>query len=720
MNWDLLHHTTSLTDHFLLADFSSRLQAIGAGTWSIFQVIVGLGFVIFVHELGHFLAAKFFGVKCEKFYVGFDVPIRIGPIKLPSKLAKFQWGETEYGIGIIPLGGYVKMLGQDDDPRKAEEERRRIEQTGTTDGPEQAPKLDPRSYPAKTVFARMVIISAGVVMNIIFAAIMAAWAFMIGVPYVPAVIGSVTPGDPAWVAGIQPGDKVLQFGVMDRPNPKMYFDDIQEAMMYATFDDPTRTIRIVVDRESNKEEFSVVGTPHDTGRKLKRFVVGVVPAESTALSQIVAISLESNLKKLDLKGGDRIVAVDGTVLPIRKSIENPSFADFLDLSEKRYDQPIEATVERSSKEGTQSFSVQIPPQNLKTFGFGLELGPVHAVQLGSPAEKAGIQTGDLIVECNGKTQLDALTLHLEIARLAGQEIRIAVARRTAEGIEERRELTWTVPETIAPNNYATPPGMQAFELPGSGIAYKVSAIINRIDENQVHGLQVGDELQQYQIVVSPEQKAELLSLLSQEAFDETALVGARNPIMLQQLVQSLPPETEIRYHVLRNKTVTEGTSKVALSDAHYLPGRGLVFRSAQLTHRAESIGEALTLGIRETKRRLGDVLTFLRLAVTGKISARVVGGPIAIFSVASEQASQGISKLLMFLTLLSANLAILNFLPIPALDGGHMLFLTLEAIRGKPLDEKLQASASMIGVLALLALMVFVFINDILRFTSFG
>ena len=70
------------------------------------QSVLGLGFVIFVHELGHFLVAKACGVKCEKFYLGFDV----GGLKLCS----FKWGETEYGIGALPLGGYVKMLGQDD------------------------------------------------------------------------------------------------------------------------------------------------------------------------------------------------------------------------------------------------------------------------------------------------------------------------------------------------------------------------------------------------------------------------------------------------------------------------------------------------------------------------------------------------------------------------------------------------------------------------------
>ena len=106
------------------------------GTWLSFaKAAFGLGLVIFVHELGHFLVAKMCGVKCEKFYVGFDVPIKIGPLALPRAFFKKQWGETEYGIGVIPLGGYVKMLGQDDNPSNAaaEAERIKIKQASSSD-----------------------------------------------------------------------------------------------------------------------------------------------------------------------------------------------------------------------------------------------------------------------------------------------------------------------------------------------------------------------------------------------------------------------------------------------------------------------------------------------------------------------------------------------------------------------------------------------------------
>ena len=203
----------------------------------ILKVAVGLGFVIFVHELGHFSVAKLCGVKCEKFYLGFDF--------FGLKFCKFRWGETEYGIGIFPLGGYVKMLGQEDNPaklreemerakrktgRREEGETRRRESAAPRRGLQQLPLLklpvsrspslpsscsplyDPRSFLAKSVPKRMAIISAGVIMNLIFAFLMAVVAFGIGVKETPCVVGEVFPGGPAWQADLRPGDRILEIG----------------------------------------------------------------------------------------------------------------------------------------------------------------------------------------------------------------------------------------------------------------------------------------------------------------------------------------------------------------------------------------------------------------------------------------------------------------------------------------------------------------------------
>jgi membrane-associated protease RseP (regulator of RpoE activity) len=194
--------------------------------WNAIQVALGVGAVIFVHELGHFAVAKMCGVKCEKFYLGFD----IGGLKL----FKFRWGETEYGIGILPLGGYVKMLGQDDNPAKAAEEMERAKlhaQQGVAT-PEEAVVLDPRSYMAQSVPERMAIISAGVIMNVIFAFVVIMIAYGMGVQYQPAIVGDMAPGDEAWRVGLKSDDEIVRIGGIENPR----FEDIMKAVVLGNID----------------------------------------------------------------------------------------------------------------------------------------------------------------------------------------------------------------------------------------------------------------------------------------------------------------------------------------------------------------------------------------------------------------------------------------------------------------------------------------------------
>jgi regulator of sigma E protease len=100
----------------------------------------------------------------------------------------------------------------------------------------------------------------------------------------------------------------------------------------------------------------------------------------------------------------------------------------------------------------------------------------------------------------------------------------------------------------------------------------------------------------------------------------------------------------------------------------------------------------------------------------GSISADNLGGPIMIAQMAGDQAKEGIENLLYFIAFISINLAILNFLPIPVLDGGHLLFFTIEAIRGKPVSIRIREIAQQGGMFVLLLLMIFVFYNDVMRY----
>src|SRR3984957_10158955 len=212
-----------------------------SSTGSILLLAFGFGFVIFFHELCHFLAAKWADVKVEQFAVGFgsallawrkgfgfrwgstqdDFHERLvqhidqkeatqltpkeraaGPTEqqLVQAARELGFGETEYRLNWIPLGGYVKMLGQDD-----------LKPGVTVE--------DPRAYNNKPISKRMVIVSAGVVMNVILAAIGFMTIFLLGYKVPPAVVGTVEPGSPAQMAykivdgkevtvGLKPGDRI--------------------------------------------------------------------------------------------------------------------------------------------------------------------------------------------------------------------------------------------------------------------------------------------------------------------------------------------------------------------------------------------------------------------------------------------------------------------------------------------------------------------------------
>jgi regulator of sigma E protease len=101
--------------------------------------------------------------------------------------------------------------------------------------------------------------------------------------------------------------------------------------------------------------------------------------------------------------------------------------------------------------------------------------------------------------------------------------------------------------------------------------------------------------------------------------------------------------------------------------------------------------------------------------IQGTVSSKNLGGPIMIAEMAGQQARQGAASFIFFIALLSINLAIINFLPIPVLDGGHILFFAIEAITGRPVNTRMREIAQQAGIFILIMLMIFVFYNDISR-----
>ena len=130
------------------------------------------------------------------------------------------------------------------------------------------------------------------------------------------------------------------------------------------------------------------------------------------------------------------------------------------------------------------------------------------------------------------------------------------------------------------------------------------------------------------------------------------------------------------------------------------------------------LGGAISGGVKQTFAICASMVQFLGRLVTGQVSIKMVSGPVGIAQIAGQVAQEGWFVLLNFMAVLSLNLAILNILPIPILDGGHMVFLLAEKMRGRPLSIRQRAIAQQVGLALLLLLIVTVTYNDIVRFVS--
>ncbi|MEQ8785206.1 MAG: site-2 protease family protein [Pirellulaceae bacterium] len=739
------------------------LHLIAATSWwlqlsswqSIGMMAGGLGMLIFVHELGHFLVAKACGVKCEKFYLGFDVPfgkmfaslLKLEkPLPIPASIVKFTWGETTYGIGIVPLGGYVKMLGQDDNPAAAARERERIrikkEEDAADSGKigggqvEGAPSteggegdddyvLDPRSYQAKSVPQRMAIISAGVIMNLLTAPLFAMLAFLPisgGVVYTPSVAGQLVQGGPAEQAGMRPGDRILQIGGHTDPYEHLRFKwDLMQGIAMSSEGQP---LELLV-RHKDGEEETITVKPmrynNANGEPADRVSIGISMLRSTTLfpKEYWSPASPARTTTPPLDGGDKIVAVTpqgGT----RQAVEQ--FAQLRKLLIEYADVPLKLEVERDTgkvadgKPVVETVEVTMPPVFFRDPGLVMKAGPIDSLRPGSPAEAAGLKKGDRIVSIAGEKfggdGVNPMLLSGFLRQHFGKTIPVEVER---DGKNVTLEVTPEVPETFG---YFQTPGapMTAAAI---GVNYPVTLTVDYVVPDSPaakRGLQADDKLLDLTILSASKDPEELARGLDKKVeLDD----DSRGWPFVWSALQAWP-DNKFAITFQRDGKVQDAVKLTTVATTAPDPERGLPMGVAEEVQTADSIGEAFLLGLRQTKEDALRVVVMLKKLVTREIPATSLGGPGTIAAVATQQAGQGPATLLLFMTFLSVNLAIVNFLPIPVLDGGHMLFLIYEAIRGKPADEKWLTGLTLAGFCLLMCLMVFVIGLDIFRFSGLG
>lgn len=689
------------------------------GDWLlvILQVALGLGTVIFVHELGHFAVAKMCGVKCDKFFVGFD----IGGYKISRK-----WGETEYGIGILPLGGYVKMMGQDDNPANIDEQLRESEVSGNDieakeiTGPDGKTYLvDKRSYMAKSVPQRMAIISAGVIMNIIFAVIFAVIAFGLGVPYIPSVVSHTTVGSASWEAGLRTGDEVIQVGDIENPS----FTELKGGV---TLGDLENGIPFTVRRADTGEVERLNMKPKQGSGMAK---VGMFLPKSLRMSRFEPVLKGTPAETAEslFKPKDEIIAVDGTSVS--------DYRQFTSLMIAKADQPVEITVRRGGKppkdnpygptSGGEEVTIEVAPRPMLRLGLIMEKGKVAAVESGSEAEKKGIAPGDFIDDITYADQSadqevspdgvldDPISLPHQLNQLAQENraVRLKV-RHSSTGSDEQssdeqidlslRKVDWV--------ESSVPVEGEPLSLPSLGIALHV---LNRVDEVVPGSPAAKAGLQNSDVIT----KAEFILPKSESNDDATSSVKFTDkenqnwPFFVLGMQNYVGAKVKLTFE--RGDKVEEVSLEPQPIPGQYLTDRGFNFEPIQKFRIASSFQEQVQLGWNETVRSLTLVYRFLNKLITGQVPATSLGGPITIAQAAGYSAFEGLGKLLVFLTMLSANLAVINFLPIPILDGGHMVFLAYEGLRGRPASERFVMALHTVGFVCIVSLMLFVLSLDL-------
>ena len=674
---------------------------------NVTYVALGLGLVIFFHELGHFAVAKWCDVYVERFSIGF------GPILLSRK-----WGETEYAFSAIPFGGYVKMLGQDDmDPAQMSDD----------DIAE-----DPRSYTAKKVWQRMAIISAGVIMNIITAMLFFAVAFTMGVQKSPPIAGSVEIGMPAWVAGLEDGDEFISINGKEITS----YEDIPLTIALSS-----GPIEVVV-KKRNGETQTLSIVPDQTGTRRQ---IGVSPVRSLKVADVPPeyplTSPGSAAAKADpsLEPDDEIVGIDDEKLE--------HFYQLQEYLARHADEEVDFQIKRKVGEDKQNqqfedITIRVPTNRVLELGTVMDIGTIKFIKTNSPAEKAGLKVGDKIsiVSIDGNElevgrDIDPFRLPEVLAKEHGKEVEMWVRRESGEKKGEAEKTLESegaektglkkikvIPEDI-PAWTEYPLGKDSpLSAPCIGVAYEITRTILDVKPGSPADgkLQAGDRIQAVEYLppkpaegAQPKESEEPLRIEFQDAENKDRPTDWAYSFLFIQTHRDHQVKLSVSREGEAEKIEVILTPESIEASDWYFTKRGfpVSYQTKELV--AGSFGVSIVMGLHHTKNKILEIYSTLRSLVRGDLSIKNFRGPLGIASIAYSVAQNGFAQLLLFLGILSVNLAVLNFLPIPVLDGGHMVFLLWEGITGKKPTEKVLAAATYVGVLFILGLIGLVMYLDI-------
>ncbi|MDO4997463.1 MAG: RIP metalloprotease RseP [Neisseria sp.] len=329
-----------------------------------------------------------------------------------------------------------------------------------------------------------------------------------------------------------------------------------------------------------------------------------------------------------------------------------------------------------------------------SFSFGItELKPnVGTVVVASVADKAGFLAGDSIQSVNGKSVQNWNDAQAEMV-LNLDAGKVAVAVKQADGQNAVREI----------NVAGTPEAEQVAQGQGIGLLpFKLTTTLAMVSENGAAakaGLRAGDKLLEADGVVLKTWRewAELIR----------ASAGKKLHITYER-------QGKIAFTDLRPDSI-ELPDRSLRGMAGFAPEYDKAWDNANRIEYTPSVGEAVQTAWQRTTGYVGMTLDFFGKLLTGQASTKHISGPLTIADAAGKSAEMGVQSYLEFLALISVSLGIMNLLPIPVLDGGHLVYYAAEWVRGKPLSERMQNVGLRFGMAVMLLLMFLAFFNDLTR-----
>ena len=399
--------------------------------------------------------------------------------------------------------------------------------------------------------------------------------------------------------------------------------------------------------------------------------------------------------------------------------------------------PVTVHVVRKGDSTQTPVPVTVPVAVRYDTGLRMRLGPVTAVRRGSPADRAGVLAdptgGDVVVSVSvptpggarlfttdpaeltgAATFLDPLRLPFELNQWAagrpmGAKVTVTVLRNTAHSPQRTAlDLDWDDSyrdEPAGPSSGGNTP----VPVNGLGLAYTVLAVVGRVEPGSAAagaGVKPGDAVGRVRYHAAGPDGRPLPQPWTAIQSPQWLIVDAN--------VQARAPHT-LGVEIDRDGKPVQLELAGRPDPTWPQTDRGLALALDARTQRAGSVGEALEMGAYRTSRAVRMTYQSLYATAFGRIKITALSGPITMARASYLIAGQDVWHLLIWMALISVNLAVVNFLPVPVLDGGHMVFLGYEAVRGKPAPVAVQVILTYAGLALIGCLMLFVIGLDVYR-----